>query len=315
MKGAFGFALLAALVVSAPAWAAGGRDPAAAEALFRQGRDAARSGDYKTACAKFHESDRLDPALGTKFNIADCEEKLGHLATAWTLFDDLSHRMSPSDDRLPIAERRVAELAKRVPRLTIVIDSGAPAGTTVSRDGVALGAASLNTPLPDNPGVHVIRATAPGYQAAEFSVTLKEGERRALAVHPGAKQAAPVSGEAGSAPAAPGSSHTLGYVFGGVGVAGVAVGAVTGVFVLSKKSTVNQNCDAAKRCNQTGYDAASAGRTFGIVSTTGFVVGALGLAAGAYFLLKSDGGEQEPATALVPAAGPGSAGLELVHRW
>ena len=45
-----------------------GRDPAAAEALFRAARSAVERGDYRSACPKFEESHRLDPAVGTLFN-------------------------------------------------------------------------------------------------------------------------------------------------------------------------------------------------------------------------------------------------------
>jgi hypothetical protein len=57
-------------------------DSAAAEALFREGRDAAKHGDLETACADFAESQRLDPAPGTLLNLAECEEKLGRVASA-----------------------------------------------------------------------------------------------------------------------------------------------------------------------------------------------------------------------------------------
>src|SRR5687768_2981870 len=65
-----------AIAISAASAGAEPRDAAAAEALFRQGRQAADAGDHAKACEKFKESNRLDPALGTVFNIADCEEKL-----------------------------------------------------------------------------------------------------------------------------------------------------------------------------------------------------------------------------------------------
>ena len=58
------------------------QNPAAAEALFEQARAAMAAGSYELACARFRDSDRLDPAIGTRFNLADCEEKRGRVATA-----------------------------------------------------------------------------------------------------------------------------------------------------------------------------------------------------------------------------------------
>jgi hypothetical protein len=79
-------------------------------------------------------------------------------------------------------------------------------------------------------------------------------------------------------------------VLGGVGIAGVAVGAVTGVMVLGKKSTVDEECNEQKRCSQTGLDAADAGSTLGTVSGIGFIAGGVLLGAGAVLVLTSGGG-------------------------
>src|SRR5687768_8531645 len=53
------------------------RDAAAGEALFIEGRRLMKVGDRPAACAKFAESQRLDPAVGTLANLADCEEQRG----------------------------------------------------------------------------------------------------------------------------------------------------------------------------------------------------------------------------------------------
>ena len=62
-------------------------------------------------------------------------------------------------------------------------------------------------------------------------------------------------------PPAKASSRTAGWVVGGIGVAGLGVGAVAGILTLGKKGTVDDNCNAAKRCNPEGYDAAQSGKT------------------------------------------------------
>jgi len=290
------------------------RDAAAAEALFRQGREAADAGDYATACEKFKESNRLDPAVGTVFNIADCEERLGRLATAWQLFQEVAQRLPAGDDRQAIARGRSKTLEPRLPKLAVRLSETAPAGTLVQRDGVELGAASLETALPVDPGPHQVSAGAPGHQTRVFDVVLREGESKSLDVEPGPRvNGAPVTNV--TADTAPSSSQrTMGYVLGGVGVAGLVVGTVAGVMVLDRKSTVDDNCNASKVCNQEGLDAAESGRTLGVVTTTGLVVGALGIGIGAYLILSSPK-EQGPHTALVTSGEPHGARLTLVHAF
>src|SRR5262249_43796344 len=96
-----------------------GRDPAAAEALFKEGRKAADAGDYETACVRFRESERLDAAVGTEFNLADCEEHRGKLAEAWQLFRRTLEQLTPTDERWSIAKDREQSLAGRVPKLIV----------------------------------------------------------------------------------------------------------------------------------------------------------------------------------------------------
>jgi hypothetical protein len=291
------------------------RDAAAAEALFRQGREASEAGDHRTACEKFKESNRLDPAVGTVFNIADCEEKLGRLATAWTLFQEVAQRLPTNDDRHAIAKSRASALEPRLPRLTVKLGGDVPPGTLVERDGVELGAASLDTALPVDPGPHSVRVSAPGRKAGVFRVVLRESEVRTLDVEAGPALDSPGGEPAGGGTPEPSSSgtRTLGYVLGGIGIAGLGVGVVTGVMVLDRKSTADDNCPE-KRCNQQGFDAAESGRTLGVVSTAGFVVGAVGLAAGAYLVLKSKP-EQASRTVLFASARPSGAAFSVLHAF
>src|SRR5262245_12604205 len=96
-------------------------DRAAAEALFEKGRAAMEKGDFNTACAAFAESNRLDPAPGTLFNQADCEEKRGHLATAWQLFDLTMSKIPEADERRESVQERADALKERLPKLTITL--------------------------------------------------------------------------------------------------------------------------------------------------------------------------------------------------
>ncbi|MES1176523.1 MAG: hypothetical protein ABUL62_19525 [Myxococcales bacterium] len=285
--GLSGLCLAAALLPCASGHAQERRDPAAAEELFRQGRAAVQQRDYLNACAKFRESNRLDPALGTLFNIADCEEKLGRYATSWTLFEEVAQRLTPDDDRRAIAVKRAQGLEARVPRLTVHLTPSSHADAFVQRDGVALGSASLDTALPVDPGEHVVVVEAPGTQPAQFRTSVGEGERAELVVSVGSVLA---PGHGSGAPLNAGSSgssrRAAVYVAGGIGAAGLVTGVVAGLLVLSHKSTVNDNC-SGKLCNQAGVDAAHSGKTLGVVTTVGLVTGALGLGAATYLLLSA----------------------------
>jgi len=87
-------------------------DPAAAEALFQKGREAASHGDLATARDRFEESYRLDPATGTALNLADVEARLGDNASARRHFQEAyDHAMAAGQsDRASFARARMNAL-------------------------------------------------------------------------------------------------------------------------------------------------------------------------------------------------------------
>lgn len=291
-----------------PAWAT--RDPAAAEALFRQGREALERKDYVTACAKFAESQRLDPAAGTLMNWASCEETRGHTASAWQHWREALDYLPAGDDRTEFAQARVAALEPKLPRLTLQLVAAAPPGTRVERDGVLLGAASLATPLPVDPGSHVVRVVAPGFAERRYEVTLKEAEQRVLVVAPGERLPEPPPTVAAQADSGPSGRRTLGWVLGGVGVVGIGAAVGTGLWLADRQDVVDAECDEGL-CSQRGLDAASTGQTLLWANAASWVVGVAGLGTGAYFLLSSSGEEPAPrgaAFTIQPLAGGAALG-------
>ena len=298
----------ALLLLAAPARA---QNPAAAEALFEQARAAMAAGSYDIACARFRDSDRLDPAVGTRFNLADCEERRGRVATAWSLFRGVLSELAQDDDRRPIAEERAKSLEARLPKLTLLRSAETPPGVQVRVDGVELGEASFGVPLPMDPGAHELSLTASEGAAPErSSFSLKEGEHSQLPIRLAGPNAArpPASAahDATDAPAEPYEARRRwAYVAGGVGVGGIAFGAVTGIVTLNKKSTADANCNSDREtCNSAGVDANETGKTFAALSGVGFGVGVVGLAVGAYLLLTTPSHPSIPAateTALAPS--------------
>jgi hypothetical protein len=106
------------------------------------------------------------------------------------------------------------------------------------------------------------------------------------------------------------TKRTLGWVVGGVGVAGLAVGAVTGIMAMGDASTVKSNCGANGACQgQSGVDAASSGKTASTLSTIGFIGGTALAGVGAYLLLTS--GPWGASTSVGATSLPGGAALSL----
>jgi tetratricopeptide (TPR) repeat protein len=299
--------LAAALCIASGALAEA-RDPAAAELLFRQGRAALQRGEYEEACSKLGESQRLDPAAGTLMNLATCEEKLGKIASAWQHFREAMDALPADDDRVPFAASRVQVLEGRLPYLTIRLAPKAPTNAEVARDGIPLGQASLAVALPVDPGEHVVTAGGKRYEKKSFRITIAEGERKELTVAPGALLPDPPAPDmAGDA----GSGATLGWVIGGVGVAGIATGVVTGLMLPSRRDTVEEQCRDGS-CSQQGLDAASEGRTLLIANTAGWIVGIAGIGAGAWLIWTNSDDDEKSTTAI--AVQPQAAGASVSYR-
>lgn len=262
-------------------------DPVAATELFSQGRDALKDGDFDRACRLFAESNRLDPKVGTLLNLGECEEKRYHFAEALQAWQQaVNLAQATNDPRAEIAADRLATLTPRVPRLTVRVSRDSPSGTRVYRDDVELGEVMLGQPFPVDPGDHRVVAVSPSGMRRTFHVRLKEGDATEIAVAAPTGAPVPSSSAAQSLqppPASRGNKRTFAYALGGVGLAGVATGIVTGAMLMSRKKTVDDHCSADGACDPTGADAADSGKTLVPINTVAWAIGALGLGAGAYF--------------------------------
>jgi hypothetical protein len=321
---AIGSLCAAAILAPCAAWAQGS-DPAAAEALFRRGREAAEKKDWATACPKFAESQRLDPAPGTLLNLAECEEHLGLVASAYEHYRTAAETLGSGDDRLPFAKQRMASVARRVPHLTLEGQSALPPQTRVMRDDVELGTASFGVALPIDPGAHSLVVAAPGHASHRVTVTLAEGQALAVTLEAGAlsppppperQLLPPEPGPREAAAARPSSPlPTVGIVVAAVGVASLGAGAVTGAMVLGKKAVVSDptHCNQATHvCDATGVQAASDGRTLSTLSTVAFVAGGALVVVGAVVFLKGRADDKAaPSAFLAPELTPEGAGLRL----
>jgi hypothetical protein len=296
--------LQAAAGLAALAWGVAAQAQApAAQAMFEEGRKALAAGDVETACARFHASERLEPAPGTEANIADCEERRGNVATAWEVNRTALGHLPRDDARRNLLQKRIAKLEPRLPRLVLSLEAGADKAATVRDGETTLGTAgSYGTPLPMDPGVHHLVVSAPSCAPWTIDVKLVEGKTETVAVGP-CRSAS--SGGVGP------------WVVGGVGLAALLAGAVTGGLTVAKKSAVSAaGCTDGPppRCpTQSGIDAAAAGRTLGVVTTASLIAGAAAVGAGALWLGVQRG--KRPVAQVSAGPLPGGAALQVGGTW
>lgn len=241
-------ALFSALVPARSARAQAAHDPVGAEALFRSAYDLLDKGDWAGACPKFAASQELDPAVSTMIKIAQCKEHEGKLAESWYELQEalkLNHEKSDQQEKRRVelevfAKKQIASVEQRLPHLRITIKNPPP-GVSIQRDGERLPAATLGDALPANPGEHTVVVQAPGFVAERHEVKLTEGQTFDLTIEltrePSrdappmlAPTVTPARDEAppGVAPTS-NPRRTVGFVVGGVGVAGLLTGSVLAI--------------------------------------------------------------------------------------
>jgi hypothetical protein len=265
-----------------------------------------KRGDTPTACPLFAESQKLDPAPGTLLNLSECEERLGKLTDAWRHIQQAIAQLPADDDRLPIARDQAVSLERRVPRLTVRLKPGAPPSSRVVLDTTER--LTPGTAVVVDPGSHVIAVDAPGFVGSLITVRVAESERLQIEVAPDRKQ---VQALVPPAPATTASGRkTIGWLAGGVGVAGLGTALVTALVLNNKQTVVDRHCDPNRVCDQDGYDAARSGKRLEPLYWGAWIVGGAGIAVGTY-LLTTSSSPTAPRVQLNAGTLPGGAGASI----
>ncbi len=292
--------------------------PSAGEQLFREGRLAMQNNDYEEACAKFAESQRLEPAPGTALNLGECEERRGHFVAASQAFSVAA--AASTGDKQKYASSRAASVDKKICHLTIRASAGVPPDLVLSiSKGPAKEVTSLDTEIKLDPGDVIVHAEAPKHRAKDLTVTLREGKTVELdlgSLEPITPESAPLTVALPTTKPTKSPLPTIGLIVGGVGAASLIVGGVTGVLALDRASTVKDHCNDDLACDAEGVNAADSGSTLSLVSTITVVAGAAGIAAGGllYYIGRQS---RAPGAAIrvIPKAAPGTAGLTILGRF
>ena len=241
--------ILALLLLGASARAEEG-DPAAAQMLFDDAKRLLAKGSVAEACPKFLASFKLDPKPGALLNLADCYEKNGQTASAWARYLEtaaLAHRAGQAE-RERYARAHATALEPKLSRLTVMAP-GAASGQSVTRDGVALDAATWGTAVPVDPGEHVVEAQAPGKRAWSMTVTVGAGDAGARVEVPALADAPGSPPRGGEDAASPGSGRRIaGIVLMGAGAAGLVVGSVFAAKAHSDYGDLSAACPVPTHC-------------------------------------------------------------------
>lgn len=166
------------------------------------------------------------------------------------------------------------------------------------------------SPLPGGPTAAIL-----SHLDTKYEIKLAESASETLAVEPGKEL---TSTAPAIVPVAPRSSATsvVGAGAIGLGIAGLAIGAVTGILAIVEEGDASSACPDAARCTSpAGLDAAASGKALAGVSTASFAVGLAGAAAGVIVLVAGNRAPAAPAAAFAPWVLPSSAGLGVTGRF
>ncbi|APR78130.1 Hypothetical protein A7982_03477 [Minicystis rosea] len=245
-----------------------------------------QAGNYASACPKFAEARRLKPdASAPLLGLAQCYEKAGKTASAWSKYRELAVELRTRGDaaRADAAAARADELAKTLSTITVTPAAPATPGLVIKLDQEDVARAMFGSRIQVDPGVHVIDAAAPGFEPWHTTITVGDrGDVKAVvvpALSP-AKQAANAA-SADSHGSSWGTQRIAGVAVGSAGVAGLIVGAVFGGLTAKKVSDSKSSCNAeGTACFEPGYSLRRDAKTTANVSNVAFAIGGAALVAG-----------------------------------
>jgi hypothetical protein len=212
----------------------------------------------------------------------------------------------------------LVEVDKSLP--TVVVTAKNRAGADLVEVKVSVDERSFVSKLdgaavPMNPGPHTFHFEGADGTRVDQQVVIKEGEKnQPVAVVLGAAVPPPPPAPTSTGATEPvGSSspwRTVGWALGGVGVAGVAMGAVFGVIAIGDKNgahCVDNRCDPG---------TSSGIKTAALLSDVGWIAGGVLLASGAAIVLVTPGvHERAVSLRVAPALVADGAGAVLGGAW
>jgi len=285
------------------------QETAAANVLFQEGKTLHDAENFAEAIPKFEGVLKVVYKVNTALRLADCYEKTGRLASAYGLFKDALSRLSADDEnrRLEVTERAKA-LEPRLPYATVRVPKEMEAIPTFS---VALGDRQINRAFwpkfPIDPGEHIFKATADGFEPREVKQTFVEKEKITIEIP-------------SLVPNSTGASRqkTVAYAVGAVGLVGLGVGAVFGGLTISQWDDAHKLCPTKMQCDDDAVELSKSANTSATLSNVAFGVGAAAVVTGIILLVTAPK-KTQPTTGnsiqFVPVFDRNNAGATLSLRF
>lgn len=288
------------------------KDRTDAAALTIKSRNAARAKNLDEAIGLLRQADGLDPTVARKLELAKLLVEAKKLIEASKILNGLVNdsTLGPGDKwAKDAAKKQLATFEARIPWLAVHV-IGPTKGVHIEIDGKEV---EVDVESPVDPGQRAVSADAEGFDSADTSINVPEGEHKQVTLTLIA-----------SAPGKPvvekqettGGTKWPAIVSFVVGAAGIGVGTAFGVFAFDEANKAKSYCKDNVCPNLPEVvDARNVSIANGNVSTVGFVIGGVGVAAGVILALTVGRGtpekpkDKKEAFHVQPYVGVGSAGL------
>jgi hypothetical protein len=302
-----------------------------AKDLFARAKDMRTAGDCAGAVPLFRKAYKVYPTgLGSLRNMAECEEQLGHYASARRAWLDIKRALVtlPADAKYDgwdkDAETAAARLKPKV--ATVFVDATVkspegegPAteksGVEVIVNGENLGTNLVGTPLERDPGTYRVRVQAQYAQPVEGEVALAAGDTKHLTLHlvkvPPEKPASDHVAELDTGK----GKRTAGIVLIGVGAATLIGSGITFLIRNGAKSDLDDKCPSHTNCDPSLSDTVDKGKLMSTLTTILFPVGLVVAGAGVgLFVWGNNSKEPAPTTSSLSVT-PGLGRVDATWRF
>jgi hypothetical protein len=285
----------------------------------------------------FRRADALYHAPTLCVGLARAQAHEGKYVEAWEAYHRvITDGLPPNANdamRRAVADAHAEIDGVAAQRSHVTIRVSGPSNPSVTIDGQPIPTAGLGVERPVDPGTHVVRATADGFEPAQATFTIGEGAStkaeltlassaaahapsparqgaapQAVPAPPSVSSAQPVTGD--TTPSHGGSSQrTLGWVVLGVGGVGLLTGAAAGIAVLAQHGSIANDCSRGS-CPSSEQSTLDSYHTTGMVSNIGFIVGGVAAATGLVLLITAPRRDSGPARSayVAPYIGLGTLG-------